>query len=153
MRVKRKTMAIAVLAVAFLAALPLALEVIIPSEFSRASSTMGGIDLAAFLNKVAVIGVTMAAFIVLRGSIEKASRGGLALSIAYKAFWLMIVLFALGLGNIENLGLAVLGGGGGAATNVVTFDLRLIAFLATVILALMAAHSVIEYRSRTPQVV
>jgi hypothetical protein len=48
--------------------------------------------------------------LILRGSVEKVSRGGLALSIAYKVFWLMIVPFALGLGKIENLGLAVLGG-------------------------------------------
>jgi hypothetical protein len=150
MRVKRKTMAVAVLAMTFLTALPLALEMIIPSEFFRAFSTMGGIDLAALLNKVAVIGMTMSAFIILRGSVEKVSRGGLVLSIAYKVFWLMIVLFALGLGNIENLGLAVLGGSGGTATNVVMFDFRLIAFLATVIVALMTAHSAIEYREGGP---
>ena len=69
---------------------------------------MGGIDLAALMNKVAVIGVTMTAFIILRGSVEKLSRDWLVLSIAYKAFWLMIVIFALGLGSIENLGQAVL---------------------------------------------
>lgn len=146
MRVKRKSIALAVLALVFLTALPLVLETYIPSEFFRAFSTMGGIDLAALLNKVAVIGVTMSAFIILRGSVEKVSRDGLALSIAYKVFWLMIVFFVLGLGNIENLGLAVLGGSGGTATNVVMFDLRLIAFLATVVVALMVTHSVIEYR-------
>ena len=146
MRIKRKTVAVALLALVFLVALPLALEMYLPGEFFRAFSTMGGIDLAALMNKVAVIGVTMTAFIILRGSVEKLSRDWLVLSIAYKAFWLMIVIFALGLGSIENLGQAVLGGSSDAATNIVTVDFRLIALLAAVIVALMIAHSVIVYR-------
>lgn len=149
-RVRRKSIAVAVLALVFLTALPLALEMNIPNEFFRAFSTMSGINLADLLNKVAVIGVTMSAFILLRGSVEKVSRGGLVLSITYKFFWLMIVLFSLGLGNIENLGLAVMGGSGGTATNVVMFDFRLIALLAALTIALMIAHSVIEYREAEP---
>lgn len=88
----------------------------------------------------------MSAFIILRGSVQKVSRSGLALSIAYKVFWFTIVLFTLGLGNIGNLGLAVIGGSDGTATNVVMVDFRLIAFLAAVTVALMVSHSVIEYR-------
>jgi len=146
MRIKRKTVAVALLALVFLVALPLALEMYLPGEFLRAFSTMGGIDLAALMNKVAVMGATMSAFIILRGSVEKFSRDWLALSIAYKVFWLMIVIFALGLGSIENLGQAVLGSNSDTATNIVTVDFRLFAFLAALIVALMVAHSVIEYR-------
>jgi len=150
MRVKRRSAAVAFLVLVFITALPLALEMYIPGEFFQAFSSMAGIDLAALMNEVAVIGVMMSAFIILRGSVEKFSRDGLVLSIAYKVFWLMIVIFALGLGSIENLGLAVLGSSTATASNVVMVDFRLIAFLATVIVALMVAHSIIEYREGRP---
>lgn len=148
MKMKKKSIAFAVLALIFLTVLPVALQMYIPREFFTAFSIMGGIDLAALLNKVAVIGVVLSIFIILRGAVEKYSETGLALSIAYKVFWLVIVLFALGLGKIENLGVAVLSGSGGGASNVVMFDLRLIALLATAVVALMIAHSVIEQRER-----
>lgn len=150
MRVKRRSVAVAILALIFLTALPLALEMYIPGEFFRAFSTMAGIDLAALMNEVAVMGAMVSAFIILRGSVEKLSRDWLVLSIAYKVFWLMVVISALSLGSIGNLGQAVLGVSSGTATNVVMVDFRLIAFLATVIVALMAAHSFIEYREVRP---
>jgi len=150
MKVNRKSVAFALLALVFLVALPLALEMFIPREFLRAFSTMGGIDLAALMNEVAVMGVMMSAFIILRGSVEKLSRDWLVLSIAYKVFWLMILFFVLGIGSFENLGQAMLGGSSSTATNIVMVDFRLIAFLAMVIVALMVAHSVIEYREGRP---
>jgi hypothetical protein len=146
MKIRIKTMVVAALALIFLTALPLALETYVPSEFFRAFTVMGGVDLMALLNKVVIIGVAMAVLVILRGSTEKASRAGLGVSIAYKVFWFLVVLFILGLGNIENLGLAVLGGTSGGATNTVIFDFRLIAFLMAAIVALMIAHALIDYR-------
>jgi len=146
MRIKIRTVLLAFLTLTFLTVVPLALETYLPSEFFRAFASMGGLDLMPLLNKVATIGVTMAAFVVLRGSIGRASLAGLGVSIAYELFWFLIVLFVLGLGNLENLGLAVLGGTSGGATNIVTFDFRLIALLAAATVALMIAHTLIEYR-------
>ena len=151
MRVRRRSIAVSVLVLIFLTVLPLVLQMYIPQEYFRAILTMTGYDLAALLNKIGVLGVAMSAFIILRGSVEKASKAGLGVSIAYKAFWLVVLFFVLGLGNIENLGVAVLGGSGGGASNVVMFDLRLIALLATVIVALMIAHSVMSFAKRNPQ--
>jgi len=152
MRVRRRSIAISVLVLIFLTVLPLVLQMYIPQEYFRAILIMTGYDLVALLNKIGVLGVLISVFILLRGSVEKASKAGLGVSIAYKAFWLLVLFFVLGLGNIENLGVAVIGGSGGGASNVVMFDLRLIALLGTVIVALMIAHSVIEFREKKPSV-
>jgi len=143
MKVKRKSIIVAVIILIFCTALPLASPMLIPSEFFKAFSMKGGIDIMALLNKVAVIGLAMSVLVLLKGSVEKDSQTGLALSIVSKAFWLMIVLFALGIGKIENFGLAILGGGNGAL-NIVIFDLRLIALLATIIVALKIVYSILE---------
>ena len=113
MRLRRRSIALAVLVLIFLTVLPTVLQMYIPQEYFRAILTMTGYDLAALLNKIGVLGVAISAFIILRGSVEKASKAGLGVSIAYKAFWLVVLFFVLGLGNIENLGVAVLGGSAG----------------------------------------
>jgi len=145
MKVKRKSIIIAVLILVFFTVLPLASPMFIPSEFFKAFSIMGGINLIALLNKVAVIGLAMSVLVLLKGSVKKASQASLALSIISKVFWLIIVLFALSLGKIENFGLAILGGGNGAV-NIVIFDLRLIALLAAVIVALKIVYSIFEFQ-------
>ena len=80
---------------------------------------------------------------------KKSSKAGLILSIISKVFWFIIVLFILGLGKIENFGLAVLGGGSDSASNIVILDLRLIAFLAAIIVFLKIVNSILEFRERT----
>jgi len=145
MKVKRKSIVVAILTLILFTVLPLASPMFIPSEFFRAFYIMGGIDLAALMNKVAVIGFAMSVLVLLKGSVEKASHAGLALSIISKVFWFIIVLFALGIGKIENLGLAVLGGGSGSL-NMVIFDLRLIAFVAAIIVALKIVYSIFEFQ-------
>jgi len=152
MKISRKSIVVAILILVFFTALPLASPRLIPSEFFKAFSMMGGIDIMALLNKVAVIGLAMSVLVLLKGSVEKASQAGLALSIISKLFWLVIVLFALGIGKIENFGLATLGGGNGAL-NVVIFDLRLIALLATIIVALKVIHSILKFKETKPETI
>lgn len=146
MRLRARSIILAAIALILLTALPMALPMYVPQEFFRAFTMMAGIDLAALLIRIEILGVAMSAFILLNGTINKATMIGLGVSIAYKVFWMMVLLFVLGLGYIENLGVAVIGGNSGGASNIVMFDFRLIALLATVIVAMMIAHNIIEFR-------
>ncbi|MGQ9782167.1 MAG: hypothetical protein ACUVQ8_08010 [Nitrososphaeria archaeon] len=149
MKVRVKPIIIATITLIFLTILPLASLKFIPQEFFKSASAIGGIDLTSLLNKISVIGFAMATLILLNGMVEKPSKAGLVLSIISKVFWLAVVLFILGLAKIENFGLAVLGGGSGSASNIVTLDLRLIAVLATIIAFLKIVNSKLEFREDT----
>jgi len=145
MRVNVKSIIKALLILIFLTVLPLYGLQLMPGEFFKLF-TMQGFDIAGLVNKIALIGVVMAALVLLRGHVQKPSGTHLALATVWKVFLLYIVFFALGLGRPETLGLAVLGGEAGGASNLVIFDLRLFGALATVIVALMIIRSVIEFR-------
>jgi len=149
MKLNVKSIAKAVLILVFLTILPLFGQQFIPSEFFRAFS-MQGFDIVGLLNKIALIGLTAAALVILRGHVQKATSSYLALSTAWKFFWLFIVIFALGLGHPETLGLAVLSSTSESAENSVTFDFRLFILLATAVVALMIVRSIIEYRETKP---
>jgi hypothetical protein len=150
MRLRARSIILAAIALILLTALPMALPMYVPQEFFRAFTMMAGIDLAALLIRIEILGVAVSAFILLNGSINKATMIGLGVSIANKVFWMMVLLFVLGLGYIENLGVAIIGGTSGGASNIVMFDFRLIALLATVIVAMMIAHNIIEFRESKP---
>jgi multisubunit Na+/H+ antiporter MnhB subunit len=113
----------------------------------------GGFDLIGLLNRVAVIGIALSFLVLLRGHAEKASLGYLALSTVWKLFWLVFVFFVLGLGYPETLGLAILGGKAGPSENIVVFDFRLFAVLATVIVVLMIARSILQYQEAKLKVI
>jgi hypothetical protein len=145
MKVKIKSLIKAVIALILLTALPLVLPSLLPSEFFNAISMQGGIDIGDLLNRVAVLGVVLAILIVLKGSVEKDSQGGLATSISWKVFLLMTVIFILSIGKIENMGLAVLSSESSNTSNIVVLDLRLIVVLTTAIVALLTVRSVLEF--------
>ncbi|MEM3403797.1 MAG: hypothetical protein QXJ17_04625 [Nitrososphaeria archaeon] len=149
MKVNVKSIIVAAIALILFTILPLASPKLVAPEFFKAASAIWGIDLVSLLNKVAVIGFIMAALILLNGMAEKSSKTGLILSITSKIFWFIVVLFILGLGKIENFGLAVLSGGSDNVSNIVTVDLRLIALLAAVIVSLKIANLILEFRDRT----
>ena len=146
MRIKIKSIAVATLVLFLFTILPLASPMLIPSEIYNAIFMMGGVDVRDLLDRVVVLGLAMAILILLRGSIDLSSNMGLAISITWKIFWLLIVIFILSIGKIENLGLAILGGGGNGAINIVTFDLRLFVVLVTVIEALIIARSILVFK-------
>ena len=146
MRINTKSIAKAVTILVILTVLPIIGRQLIPSEFFRAFSTKGGFDITDLLNRIALVGVTLSVLVALRGHVEKASAGYLALSAIWKVFWLFMVFFALGLGHPETLGLAVLGGKAEAAENSVIFDFRLFAGLAAVIVVLMIVRSVMQFQ-------
>jgi hypothetical protein len=151
MKVKRRSMVVAALILIFFTVLPLASPMLIPQELFTALYVEARIDLASILFRVAVIGLAMAVLVLLRGIVEKNSQAGLALSIINKVFWFIIVLFAVGVGKIENVGLTVLGGGNNSNTNIVVFDLRLIVFLVAIIMTLMVVRSIFEYQEAKPK--
>ena len=146
MKANRKAIAKAVLILIILTVLPVVGRQWIPSELFRALSTQGGFDLVGLLNRVAVVGVVLSVLVLLRGHVDRSSSRYLALSAGWKVFWLVFVFFLLGVGYPETLGLAILGGKTGGNENVVVFDFRLFAFLATVIVVLMIARSIIQFQ-------
>jgi len=148
MKVKTRSIIVAALILIFFTVLPLAAPMFVPQEFFNAISIQQGIDVSSLLIKVAIIGLAMGVIVLLRGMVEKNSQAGLALSIINKVFWFIIVLFVIGMGNIESFGLVVLGGSSSdnGATNIVTIDLRLIVFLVAIIIALMIVQSIFEYQ-------
>jgi hypothetical protein len=152
MRIDVKATAKAILILVFLTALPVIGQQWIPQEFLRAFSTQGGFDVLGLLNRIAVIGVILAVLVLLRGHVEKTSARYLVLSAVWKVFWLFMVFFFLGLGYPETLGLAILGGRGGPAENIVVFDFRLFAVLATVIVALMIVRSIMQFQETKSKV-
>ena len=152
MKINVKAIAKAILIIVFLTVLPVIGRQWIPQEFFRAFSTQGGIDIIGLLNRVAVIGVAIAVLMLLRGHVEKASAGYLALSAVWKVFWLFMVFFVLGFGYPETLGLAIIGGRAGPAENIVVFDFRLFAVLATIIVVLMIARSIIQFQETKSKV-
>jgi len=148
MKVKTRSIIVAALILIFFTVLPLAAPMFVPQEFFNAISIQQGIDVSSLLIKVAIIGLAMGVIVLLRGMVEKNSQAGLALSIINKVLWFIIVLFVIGMGNIESFGLVVLGGSSSdnGATNIVTIDLRLIVFLVAIIIALMIVQSIFEYQ-------
>ncbi|HJX23956.1 MAG TPA: hypothetical protein VJ574_06090 [Candidatus Bathyarchaeia archaeon] len=146
MKLNLKAVAKAIVILILLTVLPLVGQRWIPSEFYRALSLQGGFDLADLINRIAVVGVIFAVLVALRGHVKKGSSKHLALSTVWKIFWLFIVFFVLGIGHPETLGLAILGGKAGGAENIVTFDFRLFAILATAIVVLMIARSILQFR-------
>ena len=145
MKVNRGAVLFAVLTLIVFTVLPLTIPQLIPSEIFTAIS-MQGFDLIGLLNKIALLGLAMATLTLLKGIAEKSSTTYLALSIASKIFWLLITLFSLGVGRIETFGLAVLSSEAGGVSNTVIFDLRLIAFFATIVVLLKIAHSILEFQ-------
>jgi hypothetical protein len=110
---------------------------------------MSGFDLPGLLTKIEILGMTMSAMILMRSVFEKETAWGFGVSIVYKLYWLVVLFFILGLGSVENLGVAVIGGSTSNTSNIVMFDFRLISFLATIIVSLMIAHSFIEFREKS----
>lgn len=150
MKLNAKSIAKAVLILVFLTIMPILGQQFIPSEFFRVFSTQG-FDIVGLLNKIALIGLIAAVLVLLRGHVQKTTSSYLALSTAWKFFWLFIVIFALSLGHPETLGLATMSSTSESAENSVTFDSRLFTGLATVVVALMIARSIIEYRETKPK--
>jgi len=145
MKIRKKSVVFAVLTLLIFTVLPLYAQSMIPQEYLRAFSSQG-FNLADLVNKVAFIGLVMSILILLKGFFEKTSDTFLALSIASTVFWLLIVFFALGMGKMENLGLTVISSETGDVSNTVIFDIRLFAYLATIIVGLKIIHSILKFR-------
>ena len=146
MKANVKTIAKASVILIVLTILPIIGQQLIPTEFIRAFAVMGGLDILDLLNRIAVIGVVMTVLVLVRGHLNKDSKNYLIIASVWKTFWLFMVFFVLGIGHPETLGQTVLGGKAEATENLVTFDFRLFAGLATVIVALMIVRSIIMFQ-------
>ena len=149
MKVNAKAIAKTVLILIFFTMLPLLAQQLVPSEFFNAF-TMQGFDIAGLSNKIALIGLAIAVLVLLRGHADKPSSLYLGLATAWKFLWLFIIFFVLGLGHPETLGLGTIASTIEHVENSVTFDFRLFAGLATAVVALMVAKSIIEFRDTKP---
>jgi len=151
MKNRKRSIMYAVLILVIFTILPLYGQRVIPQEYLRAFSSQG-FDLVDLVNKIAFIGLVMSILILLKGFFEKTSVTYLALSIVSTVFWLLIVFFALGVGKMENLGLTVISSEAGGVSNAIIFDLRLFAYLATVITGLKIVHSILKFRQAKSKV-
>ena len=149
MKINLKAVAKAIVVLLLLTILPIVGRQWIPEEFFRAFSAQGGFDINGLINSVAVIGVFLSVLTFLRGHAEKTSSPYLALSAVLKVFWLIFVFFVLGAGHPETLGLLMLGGKAGTNENIVVFDFRLFAFLASSIVIVMIVRSVLQFQENT----
>jgi hypothetical protein len=152
MKINVKATAKAILILVFLAVLPVLGQQWIPQEFVKASFIQSGFDILGLLNRIAVVGVIISVLVLLMGHVGKASVRYLVLSAVWKVFWLFMVFFVLGVGYPETLGLAILGGRGGPAENIVVFDFRLFAVLATIIVVLMIVRSIMQFQETKSKV-
>src|SRR3990170_8562070 len=146
MKINLKAVAKAIVVLLLLTILPIVGRQWIPEEFFRAFSVQGGFDVNGLINSLALIGVILSVLMLLRGHAEKTSSTYLALSAVWKVFWLVIVFFVLGAGHPETFGLLMLGGKSGTNENIVVFDFRLFAFLATIIVIVMIVRSVMQFQ-------
>lgn len=143
---KKKAVIFAIIPLIFLTILPLVALRYIPPEIQNLISKQAGLNVGGLVNSIALTGLTMSTLIFLRASIEEKTPLGLSLSISWKIFWLLLILFTLSLGKIENLGYAVLSSQGGPALNVVALDLRLITALIIAIVALKITYAILEFK-------
>lgn len=149
MKINGKAIAKTIAATIFLVALPIIGQRWIPEMAIRFLMLQSGLDLIGILNRIAVIGVILSVLVLVTGHVQKDSKEHLIISFGWKAFWLLIVIFLLSLGYPETLGLARLGGEKGGAGNVIVFDFRLFTFLATVIIILMTANSILQFKEKS----
>jgi hypothetical protein len=146
MKANIKTIAKASVILIVLTILPIIGQQLIPTEFIRALAVMGGLDILDLLNRIAIVGVVMFVLVLIRGHLNKDSQNYLITASVWKTFWLFMVFFIIGIGHSETFGQTVIGGKAEAAENIVTFDFRLFAGLATVIVALMIVRSIIMFQ-------
>jgi len=136
----------AIIVLIFLTILPIVGQRYLPSELQRLLTSQSGINIISIINNIAVIGVVLAVFMLVRGHIAKSSSAYLAVASAWKIFLLFIVLFILGAGHPETFGLMEIGGKAEAAENIVTFNFRLFAVLVTIVVLLMIIRNIIQFQ-------
>jgi hypothetical protein len=148
MKANVKTIAKAFVILIVLTILPIIIIIqqLIPTEFIRALVVMVRLDIVDLLNRIAIVGVVMFVLVLIRGHLNKDSQNYLITASVWKTFWLFMVFFIIGIGHPETLGQTVLGSKAEAAENIVAFDFRLFAGLATIIVALMIVRSIIIFQ-------
>jgi len=146
MRLRIRTVIVAVVILGLFSALPILGQSSIPEEAYMALSTMGGIDLRAVLNKVAVFGLVIAFIVVLGDVFEKYTVAWLAASSVTRVIWVMVIALIPSFGDLQHLGFTTIGSGSGASFNMVEIDLRFFVVMVAIIFALKIGYSVLEYR-------
>jgi hypothetical protein len=146
MKVNGKSIGKAIVVIIFLTIFPLYSLPLLPPEFNNLITMQGGLDFKDLTNRTAILGLVFAILIVLRGSVEKTSIGGLVISSIWKTFFFVVVIFILSIGKVENMGLANVSTQSSSIQNMVVIDLRLFVVLVGGIVLLMIARSVSMYK-------
>jgi hypothetical protein len=151
MKVNFTAVAKAVVILLVLVILPLIILQKLPEELQRFLTTKAGSDVAGLVSEVAVFGVILAFFVVLRGHVAKNSAAYFGLTIGLQLFLLVVVFFILGGGRLDTFGLFTIGGKSGSAENIVVFDFRLFAILSILIDAVVIARLTLQFQEARAQ--
>lgn len=124
--------------------LPLYAPSVIPPELESPLS-QAGINLKAFLNQIAMIGVVIAALALVKGFVEASSPIYLLASIGSSVVMLAFTAITLSLGDMGNLGVTTVTMDIEGAVNTAVVDLRFFVQLAALSVGLQIIHSFLEF--------
>jgi hypothetical protein len=130
--------------------LPLYAPSLLPPELGEILK-QAGLNLYAFLNQVALIGVVVAFLTLVKGFVPKTSPVSLLASIASSIMMLGLTLLTLSLGDLGNLGLTTISLEVEGGLNTAVLDLRLFIQLAVLTVTLKFVHSILEFMDARAQ--
>jgi hypothetical protein len=145
MRLRFGALLISAFIIILFVVLPLISPRYIPDEAYTYLKSTSGIDLKGILNTTAIVGFTMAVFILLRSHIEKTSLSGFIVNIVWNTFLFLMVTYLLSFGDMSKIGVVVLGSEMNNSANLIILDLRFGVAMAALIIILRIAQSTIEY--------
>lgn len=105
-----------------------------------------GFNLPDLLTNFALVGVILTIFTLLKGFTEQTSISHLLISLSSHIFWLVITIFAIGLGSIETLGISIISIEISGISNIIMLDLRLFVYLFILITGLKMIQSIMSYK-------
>lgn len=145
MKIKLGAILSAAITLIIFTVLPLYSLGFIPQEVNIALADVG-INLTAFLNQIAMIGVAMTIITIVKGIMDQASPVYLVMSVASSIATLVLTLVAIGLGNIGSFGVTTITQEMEEGTNSVVVDLRLFLQITVLTVGLKVVHSVLKFR-------
>jgi hypothetical protein len=124
---------------------PLIILQIIPVDILNLL-VLQGFNLPDLLTNFALVGIILTIFTLLKGFTEPTSMSHLLISLSSHIFWLVITVFALGLGSIETLGISIISTEIRGISNTIMLDLRLFVYLFILITFLKMIQSILSYQ-------
>jgi len=125
--------------------LPVGVICLLPADIAAQIGQLG-FNVSSLLDQTIVIGVVVAAIIVLKGFVDEKSVGHLLLNLASNGITLLFTFIVLGLGNIGGMGLTTVNLSMENAEIMVMMDMRLLLQIAVLIVVLKVIQVVLEWR-------